>query len=55
MADPDDLSYSIKVSGRFFETFTALHTFIRTECPEKLANFQRKYGKCSYRNTLTIF
>jgi hypothetical protein len=56
MTDTDDLYDTIIVHGKIFDTFTALHSFIRIECPEKLADFQRNYGKCSYyRNTLTVF
>jgi hypothetical protein len=40
MTDPDDLYDSVKVYGQYFDIFTALHMFIRIECPEKLTNFQ---------------
>jgi hypothetical protein len=55
MTEPDYLGDTIKIYGKEFDTFTELHLFITKECPEKLMNFQRKYGKCSYHNTLTVF
>ena len=56
MADPDELYPMIKIYGKFFDSFTALHTFIRTECPGKLADFQQKYGKHSslYHSNLLL-
>jgi hypothetical protein len=56
MADPDELYPAIKIYGKYFDSFTALHTFIRTECPGKLADFQQKYGKhsSSYHSNLFL-
>ncbi len=47
MADSDILDDLIIIHGQVFNTFTALHTFIRKEYPGKLADFERQYGKCS--------
>ena len=56
MADPDELYTMIKIYGKYFESFTALHTFIRTEWPGKLADFQQKYCKhsSSYHSNLFL-
>ena len=47
MSAPDELYDDIVIYGRRFVTFSDLHTFIKIECPEKLAGFHRQYGKTS--------
>jgi len=45
MASTDGLDNYLTIYDQTFKTFTALRTFIENECPAKLADFQRKYGK----------
>jgi hypothetical protein len=47
MADSDELRNAIKIDGEFFESFAALGAFISQNYPEKLEDFQQKYGKHS--------
>jgi hypothetical protein len=45
--DPDELFYEIKIYDRSFNTFTALHTFVKEAFPRTLYDFEQKYGECS--------
>jgi hypothetical protein len=47
MPKPDELYATAKIRDRHFDYFSDLRTYIKQEYPAKLANFDRKYGKCS--------
>lgn len=47
MADPDEFDDPIRINGEIFESFAKLRDFISQNYPEKFADFQQKYGKCS--------
>jgi hypothetical protein len=55
MTETDELLYTPKIDGRYFESFSDLRTFIDTQYPEMSAVFRRKYSKAHHRNTLTFF
>jgi hypothetical protein len=47
MADSDELRGGIKINGEYFDSLAALGAFISQNYPEKLEDFQQKYGKHS--------
>jgi hypothetical protein len=45
MAYSDRLCFGLMIDGEHFVSFSALGAFINEKYPEKIEDFQQKYGK----------